>query len=99
MCYMSRARVQIRELRQNLSKYVRRVVAGESLEVTDRGRPVAMLVPLPEHGNVLEQLVAEGRVIAPRRDLRKLGPPTKVSLRTPASRALREQRRERKFTR
>lgn len=38
--------VAIRELRQNLSRYLRRVEAGESLIVTDRGRGVARLVPL-----------------------------------------------------
>lgn len=38
--------VAIRELRQNLSRYLRRVEAGESLVVTDRGRGVARLVPL-----------------------------------------------------
>lgn len=40
------ATVAIRELRQNLSRYLRRVEAGESLIVTDRGRGVARLVPL-----------------------------------------------------
>lgn len=98
MCYMSRARVQIRELRQNLSKYVRRVVAGESLEVTDRGRPVALLVPLPESSDVLERLAVEGKATPPRHDLRKLRPPVKVPLDRSVSRALREQRRERKFS-
>ena len=39
--------VGVRELRQNLSVYLRRVEAGESLPVTDRGRPVALLGPLP----------------------------------------------------
>ena len=36
-----RARVGIRELRQNLSVYLERVKAGESLEVTDHGQAVA----------------------------------------------------------
>jgi prevent-host-death family protein len=39
-------RVGIRELRQNLSKYVERVKAGESLVVTERGEPVAQLTPV-----------------------------------------------------
>ena len=30
-------RVGVRELRQNLSVYLERVIAGERLEVTDRG--------------------------------------------------------------
>ncbi len=39
-------RVGVRELRQNLSVYLERVKAGESLEVTERGQPVARLAPL-----------------------------------------------------
>ena len=51
----------IRELRQQASKVVARVAQGESLTVTDRGRPVARLVPLVE--SRLDQLVREGMVI------------------------------------
>lgn len=40
--------VGIRELRQQASALLRRVEHGESIEITDRGRPVAMLTPLPE---------------------------------------------------
>ena len=36
----------VRELRQNLSKYLDRIKRGERLEVTEHGRPVAVLVPL-----------------------------------------------------
>ncbi|MGH2488568.1 MAG: type II toxin-antitoxin system Phd/YefM family antitoxin, partial [Candidatus Limnocylindria bacterium] len=50
MCYMTdgRAQVGVRELRQNLSVYLRRVKRGERLEVTERGRAVALLAPLSE---------------------------------------------------
>jgi prevent-host-death family protein len=37
-----------RELRQNLTKYLRKVQRGERLEVTERGKPVAVLAPLGE---------------------------------------------------
>jgi len=58
------ARVGVRELRQNLSVYLRRVEAGETLEVTEHGRPVARLGPLPpQRMSVLDRLVAEGRAI------------------------------------
>jgi prevent-host-death family protein len=40
------ADVGVRELRQNLSKYLDRVKAGETLVVTEHGRQVARLVPL-----------------------------------------------------
>ena len=35
----------MRELRQNLSRYLERVKAGEGLVVTERGRVVARLIP------------------------------------------------------
>ena len=44
-CPMAAARVGVRELRQNLSKYLDRVKAGEDLVVTEHGREVARLVP------------------------------------------------------
>jgi prevent-host-death family protein len=37
--------VGVRELRQNLSRYLERVKAGETLGVTERGRQVATLIP------------------------------------------------------
>jgi len=39
------ASVGVRELRQNLSKYLARVKAGEELVVTERGEEVARLIP------------------------------------------------------
>lgn len=54
-------RVGIRELRQRASELLRLVAAGETIEVTDRGRPVAVLAPLPERG-ALERLRAAGDV-------------------------------------
>jgi len=39
--------VGVRELKQQLSSYLRLVADGERIVVTDRGRPAAMLVPLP----------------------------------------------------
>ena len=38
--------VGVRELKQHLSEYLRRVGAGETVMVTDRGVPIAMLVPV-----------------------------------------------------
>lgn len=56
-------RIGVRELRQHASRYLARVAAGETLEVTDRGRPVAMLVPVA--GDTWQRLLAAGRVVAP----------------------------------
>jgi prevent-host-death family protein len=75
MCVMERARVGIRELRQNLSVYVRRVLQGDTFEVTDRGQPVALLGPLPEASTPLARLVREGRVIPATGDVFELGLP------------------------
>ncbi len=41
------SRVGVRELRQNLSVYLDRVKAGETLEVTEHGHPVGSLGPQP----------------------------------------------------
>lgn len=62
--YMDRT-VGIAELRQNLSRYLRRVEDGERLLVTDRNRPVAELGPPPSAGEALDRLIAEGRVTRP----------------------------------
>ncbi len=50
----------MRELRQHASRYLERVRHGETLEVTDRGRPVARLVPVGS--DVWADLVASGKV-------------------------------------
>jgi prevent-host-death family protein len=66
--------IGIRELRQQASRYLREVQRGETIEVTDRGRPVARLVPVAGDG-ALEQLAATGRVARARGDALELGPP------------------------
>jgi len=65
----STRQVGVRELRQNLSVYLDRVKDGERLEVTEHGRPVALLVPLPPEGDALERMIADGRVIPASGDL------------------------------
>ncbi len=50
----------MRELRQHASRWLARVAAGDSFEITDRGRPVAALVPLA--GGRWEGLLASGAV-------------------------------------
>ena len=65
-----RDQVGVRELRQNLSVYLERVQAGETLRVTDRGRPVALLTPLPPPSrHWMEDLIAAGKATAPKGDL------------------------------
>jgi prevent-host-death family protein len=60
-------RIGIRELRQNASEYIRLVKAGETIEVTDRGAPVALLSPLPDEPpkkkTRREELIEQGLLI------------------------------------
>lgn len=70
MCYMRRSRVGVRELRQNLSVHLRKVKAGDVLEVTERGIPVAQLAPLPPPNDPLARLQAAGLLI--RRSTKRL---------------------------
>jgi prevent-host-death family protein len=52
--------IGVRELRQHASRYLDRVAHGETLEVTDRGRPVARLVPITS--DRWADMIASGRV-------------------------------------
>jgi prevent-host-death family protein len=68
--------IGIRELRQNASRYLRLIQErGETIEITDRGRPVALLTPLPRTGNRIEQLAASGRLKRATRSWSELPPP------------------------
>lgn len=96
MCYMGRQNrpVGVRQLRQNLSLYLRRVKAGQTLEVTDRGQVVAILAPHSEAATPLQRLTASGRATKPVGDLLRLGLPT-GPVSTRASDALQQLRDER----
>lgn len=60
--------VGIRELKAHLSEYVDRAARGEMVRVTDRGRPRAVLMPLPVTDN-LERGLAEGWLVWKSREL------------------------------
>jgi prevent-host-death family protein len=62
--------VGIRELRQQASALLRRVVAGEVIEITDHGHPIARIVPL--RPGALDQLILEGRATERDGDLLEL---------------------------
>ena len=96
LCYMPPERldrVGVRELRQNLSVYLRRVKEGEALEVTEHGRTVARLVPARQTESVLERLIAEGKATRGRGRLDDL-PPLTGPITNEASKALRRQRQD-----
>jgi prevent-host-death family protein len=68
----SRVEVGVRDLKNNLSRYLDRVRNGDEVTVTERGRPIARLVPLDAATDRLSELVAAGLVRAPvseRRDV------------------------------
>jgi prevent-host-death family protein len=60
----ARHRIGIRELRQHASVYVDLAEKGYTVDITNRGRLVAQLVPVREPGSPLERLIAAG-VIEP----------------------------------
>ncbi len=62
-------RIGIRELRQHASRYLAAVRAGETVEITDRGRLVALLVPPPD-GDLQARLITTHELIPATRDLR-----------------------------
>lgn len=61
--------VGVRELRQNLSRYLAEVKQGESFIVTERGREVARLTPSGPADSPIARLVAERGATMPRGDL------------------------------
>jgi prevent-host-death family protein len=87
-------RVGIRELRQNASAILRLVEQGARIEITDRGRPVAVLSPSAAL-SPLEHLRESGSTVAARRRLEDLPPPIPVPAGMSPSEALMIQREER----
>ena len=87
------ASVGIRDLKQNASAVVARAAAGERITITDRGRPVAQITPLP--APTLER-VAQGLVRPPLRPFDTLPTPLPVDDDGPtASEILQELREDR----
>jgi prevent-host-death family protein len=96
-CYMAE-QVGVRELRQNLSRWLRRVGNGESFEVTERGTPVAMLTPLPPANSALARLVAQGRIARlAQGNLADLGPPPPRAEGEPSLSEILDELREDRF--
>ena len=70
--------VGIRELRQRASALLRLVEQGETVEITDRGRPVALLSPVPE-GSALERMRAAGEIDPARAEMGDLPDPVALA--------------------
>ena len=65
--------IGIRALKQNASGVVADVAAGGVVTITDRGRPVALMTPIPS--SPLQALLAAGQGREARRDIRTLPVP------------------------
>ena len=86
----ARHRIGIRELRQHASVYVDLAEKGYTVDITNRGRLVAQLVPVREPGSPLERLIAAG-IIEPAEEPGGLGdiePYPPPAARRPARKAL-----------
>jgi len=95
LCVMERIgveRVGVRELRQNLSVYLRRVRRGEALLVTERGQAIAALQPLPAVVRLEERGVRLRRGLG---NLAELPPPAELNLDRPLADVLQELREDR----
>ena len=78
------SRIGVRELRQHASKYLARVKAGETVEVTERGRLIAKLVPPQPAETVRDRLITEGRLLPASRSRHTLPPPVNVPADAPS---------------
>jgi prevent-host-death family protein len=86
----------VRALKQNASAVVADAASGEIVTITDRGRAVAQLIPLPA-GRV-EALVAAGRARPPKRSLADLGAaPRRRRGQPPLTSVLAEMRDEERY--
>jgi prevent-host-death family protein len=64
MCYHTGVeRIGVRELRQNASRYLAMVKAGETVEVTERGELIALLVPVQRSHAARDRLITAGKII------------------------------------
>src|SRR5258708_27173061 len=67
--------IGVRELNQHTSQVIERVKRGHVIVVTERGKPVARMVPMAQPQGLLDRLVGEGRAVAPTASSRPAMPP------------------------
>ena len=92
--------IGIRELRQNASKYIRMVKAGETIEVRERDVPVARLTPVPPPNKrklTFEEMVAVGLATPAETELRDIEPLPATPGEKPLSQLLREMRDDERY--
>jgi len=69
--------VGIRALKQNASEVIAEVLHGETIVVTDRGRPVAQISPLPN--SPLATHIANGMITKAKNPKAKLPKPARLN--------------------
>lgn len=84
--------VGVRELRDNLSKWIGRAKRGQDILITERGRPVARLTGVDE-SPALERLIARGLVTPARRPKTKIRRSDLIKTKGSVSDLVKEQRR------
>jgi prevent-host-death family protein len=82
--------VGVRELRNNLSRYLDRIQRGEEVVVTDRGRAIARVLPVTGE-RTIDRLIREGKVTPAVRGERAV--PKRVKAKGTVSDLVAEQRR------
>jgi prevent-host-death family protein len=87
-------RVGVRELRQNLSVYLRRVAKGESFVVTERREPVAELVPLTDDD---DEWARRNKLKPAKGRWEDIGPPLDLGPGNPMSAALQRDRDDQRY--
>jgi prevent-host-death family protein len=88
--------VGVRALKQNASAVVAAAAQGETVTITDRGRPVAQLIPMPS--TRLETLRSAGLARPSKCSLRDLGePPARRRGRPPLTEVLADMRAEERY--
>ena len=83
-------RVKIAELKDHLSEHLRAVENGAEVEVMDRDRPIARIVPLASSGRRI-RFIGPGRDFVEIRDRRR----TRAGWQVNSTELLLEERRER----
>jgi len=85
------AEVGIRALKQNASAVVAEAASGETVTITDRGRPVAQITPIAT--TPLQRMLANGTARPARRDLAALPAPPEGQSLTPVLAEMRDAER------
>lgn len=83
--------VGIRDLRDNLSRYIKQVRDGGEVTVTDHGQAVALILPL-DGTRTLDRLIEEGR-ITPAKERERSRPQRRITSSAPVSPLVTDQRR------